>query len=111
VRQSQTWLETLPSGFQGEGREVPGFYRTAEILAFVGAVAERRIHRMAAAAQANDCPATKSEGLALLINNFEVALDAYRAVIHDRDFRRRQEILRERNVRKCEKRYFQDNDA
>jgi hypothetical protein len=50
---------------------------------------------MTAAAKANCRAASEAEGLAFLIDNFEIPFDTQRAVVEDSDFRSGQEDLRQ----------------
>jgi hypothetical protein len=67
-------------------RKVAGGYRAVEADAFVGAIAEGQITGMAAAAKANRFASRKTEGLAFLVDNFEIAFDTYGTVVGNSDF-------------------------
>jgi hypothetical protein len=66
--------------------KVASGYRAVEADAFVGAIAEGQIAGMAAAAKANSFASCKTEGLAFLVDNFEIAFDTYGTVVGDSNF-------------------------
>lgn len=65
-----------------------------EVLAFVGAIAERLILGVATAANSYGGATTQAKFLACLIDNLKVALDADGAVIEKRHFGACHEFLR-----------------
>jgi len=67
-------------------REVASYDYAGEILTLVGAVAERSIGGVAAAAKAEAGSAAESKGFAILIDDFEIAFYAHGTIIKDGDF-------------------------
>src|SRR5882757_4153092 len=70
-------------------RQLPGDYRIGKSTGLVRAIAEGLVSRMPATAEPNAGAAGQTEGLALRINDFEVAFYADRSVVIDRNFRGR----------------------
>jgi hypothetical protein len=69
----------------GRGK-VASSYRAIEANTFVGAIAEGQVAGMAAAAKANSFTSRKTEGLAFLVDNFEIAFDTYGTVVGNSNF-------------------------
>ncbi len=86
MRGTETGM-TGASGFGYGRRQSPGRARRLKANLAVGAIAERFVLGMSAAAQADGSPAGEVERVAVHIVNGKVSLDANRAVVADSDFR------------------------
>jgi hypothetical protein len=65
--------------------KIAGRYGTNKVLALVVAVAKRLVPGMAASTQDSKGTSTEAERLAILIDNLEIPLNAYRAIIENGD--------------------------
>jgi hypothetical protein len=72
--------------FRLRRRQVARDYRVYEPAGIVGAVAKWLIHGAPAATEADGGPPGQAEGLALGIDQFEIAFDAQRPIIIYGDF-------------------------
>jgi len=69
-----------------DGGKVPGSDSADEVDALVGAVAERGVRGLAAAAKSDGGASTEAESVAGLVDDLEIAFDADGTVVEDCHF-------------------------